>query len=284
MDNPDSDSPRLSIDRLSLTVRVEKGKWQACRRRMRESGPVGSGGMLYRESIRIPEGERERVLIQWAPYSQDENCWLRVEWNPAKVLEWPWLLKRVIVPFLEDGWEKTKLTRIDPCVDYPFVKMQELAYTAVRKQKGAIHYSPRGIETVYLGSTKSDARIRIYDKAKELQQAGETLGYDLTRIEAQRRSPGVPMTELCDVKNPFSSLVLLQNTLHSAPYRYRLYVQEAERIGLDAVLKQLTEWERRSLKKRLGESKVIVHPAKVFDREYTTYCQRYLKCFAEISH
>ena len=118
-----------------------------------------------------PGGTGEKILIQWVPYLLRSIPFGRVELNPAKMCGWASILETEIRPFLRRGWESAYITRIDPAVDYP-IALQDHVYFA-GNHKGTVHYGEDGIETVYLGSPKSDNRIRIYDKAKELALHGE---------------------------------------------------------------------------------------------------------------
>ncbi len=179
------------------------------------------------------------------------------------------------------GWASAHVTRIDAAVDYG-VALQDHVYYA-GNHKGCLYYSPEGIETVYLGSPHSDSRLRIYDKAKELALQGKpALPYPLTRIEAQRRSTGLAAARLDTLANPFRRLRVARPTPAGLPFRYLLYFQDAEKHGVDSVLKRLGRCERKRFKEYLGRMPpMIEHPSLVFAQDYKTLCRKRLTLFFE---
>ncbi len=273
----------FSLDKLVFTFDVPKESWERFRRRMRRFGDPNRGGHIYREALMIPDpaGSGENILIQWAPYSLSKVPFARVELNPAKTHGWPKVLREEVQPFLRRGWRSTHITRVDPAVDYP-VALQDHVYYA-GNHKGTIHYTREGIETVYLGSVKSENRLRIYDKAKELAIRGEPVPtHPLTRVEAQRRSTNLSAAELDALPNPFRRLGVAQPTPEGLPFRYELYFQEAEKTGADSVLKRLGKRERKRFKEELARMPPIIqHPARVFDENYSPFCHERLTLFFE---
>ncbi len=264
----------FSIDKLAFTFHVPEVLWGKFRERMRRWGDPHRGGIHYREALEIPDpgGTGEKILIQYAPYLLRSIPFGRVELNPAKMRGWVQILDSEIRPFLRRGWESAHITRIDPAVDYP-IALQDHVYFA-GNHKGAVYYSGDGIETVYLGSAKSDSRIRIYDKAKELALQGEPVPeHPLTRIEAQRRSPGLSAARLKALPNPFKVLRIARPTPAGLPYKEQLYLKEAEKNGVDSVVKRLGRYEKKRFKENLANMPPLVrHPAEVFEERYPILC------------
>ena len=273
----------LSLDRLVFTFDVVPALRETFRRQMHRVGFPRSGGRIYRESLEVddPAGTGETILIQWAPYLVNSVAFARVEFNPAKVLAESEVLRRFVRPFLRRGWGNAHITRIDAAVDYG-VSLQDHVYYA-GNHKGTLHYSPDGIETVYLGSPQSDSRIRIYDKAKELALRGKPVPpYPLTRIEAQRRSTGLAAAHVDTLPNPFRRLKVARPVPAGLPFRYLLYFQDAEKHGIDSVLKRLGRCERKRFKEYLAQMPgTIEHPSLVFVQDYKPLCRKRLTLFFE---
>jgi hypothetical protein len=271
----------LSLDKLVFTFDVVPPVRETFRQVMHREGFPRVGGPIYRESLSLDDPERtgEKILFQWAPYLIKSVPFARVEFNPAKVLGEAGLLRRLVQPFLRRGWASAHVTRIDAAVDYG-VALQDHVYYA-GNHKGCLYYSPEGIETVYLGSPQSDSRLRIYDKAKELAiQEKPVPPYPLTRIEAQRRSTGLAAARLDTLPNPFRQLKVSRPTPAGLPFRYLLYFQDAEKHGVDSVVKRLGRGERKRFKACLAQMPpVIDHPSLVFAQDYKSLCRKRLALF-----
>ena len=270
----------LSIDKLAFTFDLPRERWDTFRRWMYRHGSPQRGGRIYREGLKLadPVASREYVLIQWAPYLLGSVPFVRVEFNPAKALGFRDVLTGHILPFLEREWSAVHITRIDVAIDYP-VALQEHVYFA-GNHKGAIYYA-HGIETIYLGAAQSDTRLRIYDKAKELAVTGEPVPeHPLTRIEAQRRSTGLSGADVDCLRNPFERLQISRPTPVGLPYRFDLYLKEAEAHGADYVVKRLTRAERKHFKDVLATMPPTVrHPKAVFAAKYPAFCLIQLPIF-----
>ena len=275
----------LSLDKLVFTFDVVPEVREMFRRRMHRLGFPRSGGRIYRESLEIddPAGTGEKILVQCAPYLLGSVPFARVEFNPAKVQGEAEVLGHLVQPFLRRGWASAHMTRVDVAVDYG-VALQDHVYYA-GNHKGSLYYSPEGIETVYLGSAQSNNRLRIYDKAKELALQGEPApAYPLTRIEAQRRSTGLSAARLDALPNPFRRLKVARPTPAGLPFRYLLYFQDAEKHGVDSVLKRLGRCERKRFKECLAKMPPEIEPPSlVFAQDYKNLCRKRLALLFEAS-
>ena len=277
---PELTQTRFSVDKLSLTLKVRKVRWADMRFFLQSRYDVRREGKTYREHAMIkgPEGN-ETLLLQWSPYLGGSLPWARVEWNPAKFAGWEDVLETAVRPFLKHGWGDSHITRIDPAVDYP-VALQEHVYYASNHQ-GQLHYTREGIETIYLGSPRSNARVRIYDKAKELEVTGEQVpDHPLTRIEVQKRSTNLSALQIRELPDPFARLKIGKPRQEGLDFKYRLYLKEAKKLGVDYVIKQLKWWDKKALKLIvLAEKGSIPHPSTVFRMAYGDFCKEHLSYF-----
>ena len=108
--------------------------------------------------------------------------------------------------------------------------------------------------------------------------------YPLTRIEAQRRSMGLSAAGLDALPNPFRRLKVARPTPAGLPFRYLLYFQDAERHGVDSVLKRLGRYERKRFKEYLAKMPPEIEPPSlVFAQDYKSLCRKRLPLFFEAS-
>jgi hypothetical protein len=102
----------------------------------------------------------------------------------------------------------------------------------------------------------------------------------LTRIEAQQRSPRLAAAHIDALPNPFRRLQVAHPTPEGVRYKYRLYLQAAQKYGVDHVVKRLKRYERRTFKDLLASMPpTIPHPSEVFMREYQRVCREQLAPF-----
>lgn len=271
-------SASLAVDKLTLTFHVPEGGWPPFTRRMNRRGIVRPGGPTYRASVEIPDPYHTgaTILVQFLPYARQQVPFGRIEWNPTKAPGCLEILAKDILPFLPRRWRSTHVTRVDVAVDYP-CNLREHQYYAGNR-KGTLHYAPGNIETIYLGSPKSNARLRIYDKRKELELQGEPVpDHPLTRIEAQRRSTQLCAAKLDLLPNPFRGLHMVKPIPDGLHTTYRLALMLADHIGLDTVLKQLSPYCRRQLKELTKKmAPEIPHPREVFEADWDRVCRERL--------
>ena len=106
--------------------------------------------------------------------------------------------------------------------------------------------------------------------------------YPLTRIEARRRSTRLRASQVDTLPNPFRRLKVARPTPAGLPYRFLLYFQDAEKHGVDSVLKRLGRGERKRFKECLAEMPPMIdHPSLVFTQDYKSLCRNRLPLFFE---
>jgi len=117
---------------------------------------------------------------------------IRMEWNPNDPL------MDTFARSILKHCKQARITRLDIALDYFDHDLSQYIMTTNYSMKTNAFYSATGkLETFYLGSKESATRYRIYDKAKERQQAREGGRTEATapprsprqhwRIEVQRR-------------------------------------------------------------------------------------------------
>ena len=211
----------LKIDKLSLTLSAYTQK--------EEKEMIGAALQLvdggwgqkvylrngYKLNILVPlPPTNERVLYSWVP-TIASRPYFRIEFNPSK-LQTEGIAELIycdIVLLLNLGagelYGRAKVSRIDIAIDLGGVSIKNLLVFsdyAVRSTK----YDRSGdLETIYLGSQKSPAQTRIYDKVAEMIAKGLTVSsaHPITRIERVARNKGL-LKNLAKMKNPLSTLHL----------------------------------------------------------------------------
>lgn len=281
--SPELTRTSFTVDKLSLTLKIRKQRWSDVQYSMHKRFEVQRGGKTYRESTQVKGGpeNKQTMMIQWSPFLGASLPFARVEWNPMKFEGWQDVLEDVLRPFLKHGWGDCHVTRIDPAVDYP-VKVQEHVYYA-RNHKGQLHYTRDGIETIYLGSPRSNSRIRIYDKAKELEVMGEPVpDHPLTRIEAQKRSTQISAFDIRQLKDPFIGMKIGKPDTDKLDFEYQLYFEKGKEIGIDAVIKRLGWRKKAVVKAVIAENRgAIPHPSTMFNLCYVDFCKKHFSYFWE---
>lgn len=95
---------------------------------------------------------------------------------------------------LRSSFEGHRVTRADVCIDYAepgaYDRLQELALSVARERRIKVgtagdHLLTKEGRTLYLGSTASHTRLRIYDKAAELRVKYQAQLHKLAELPAE---------------------------------------------------------------------------------------------------
>jgi hypothetical protein len=138
-----------------------------------------SSKSMYRYYIKLVDG----TYINYSPRFRTIRPF-RVELNPNKCLV-------ETVKFVKEYVKRMKVNRIDICVDVDGVNLND--YMIVDKRgvkKQYIVGRDSKLETIYLGSMKSDIKYRIYDKRREMKRQGVDIGVERMRVEVQKMFKG----------------------------------------------------------------------------------------------
>lgn len=157
----------------------------------------------------------ERVLFNAGPkHSGFPDC--RLEFNPSK-LGWQGIndLDFILSVLLPGGWgyvwEHGQITRIDIALDLPGVGVEDfhiLPHMSLTYKT----FGRNGLcETIYIGKPKGN-QFRIYDKGGEQKAKGVKMAAQITRVEKVLRVLSMSPSELHELANPFSGLVLVAKT------------------------------------------------------------------------
>ena len=144
-----------------------------------------------------------------------------------------------------------------------------------------IYLGPLGVETIYLGSRKSPAQIRVYDKRQQLKDSGRAVEgrTPWTRFEAQLEPPKVGLHGLADLGNPYAGLRLFALRPDGLSLPRRVLVAHARMFGLPALKPELAPEEFAALLHDLEVSDgvpVVPHPKEVFASRWSDAALRFL--------
>lgn len=204
--------------------------------------------------------------LSWGRGIDDSGSKMRIEFNPNKVKWEPlfhllWFIGEIAV-------KSSKVTRIDTAIDY-LTDLDANMFYDKYKRKCNYHYGKgNGLETVYLGSNKSDVKFRIYNKAVEQKENSNVDVYhSWWRVEAQDQR-GYDFFGW--VENPFKTLRYYRkydtSSLKGLEYFFWHFVEER---GLQAGLSYVLEKSKRKrLVSNLVESREIVQPHEVFENDF----------------
>ena len=154
----------------------------------------------------------ERVLFSWDPVIK-ERPYFRIDFNPSKL--GPEAIEQLIYEQIDlvldfgvaEFHAKAKISRIDTAIDLSGVSIQDLIVFSDQAVRSAKYERFGALETLYLGSPKSKAHTKIYDKVAEMiakRLMVETV-QPLTRIERTVTNAGY-LKNLTKKKNPFKTL------------------------------------------------------------------------------
>ena len=137
-----------------------------------------------------------------------------------------------------------KISRLDIAVDYPEALNPCLfSSTAVR---GNQHFGPHGVETLYLGTRRSQYQFRIYDKKCELLKEHNThyQGSDLWRIELESR-PSVNIGEDLNFYSDVFNRLDYYYGRKTGEYKYDWFLNYAMHHGIQNALKTISDYKTR---------------------------------------
>lgn len=205
----------------------------------------------YRYQFKTVSG----ALIQEADPSAEIPL-LRVEINPNNYQKPPDCLLKIL-----GMMKNVRLSRLDIAIDYPG-NLGRYTFTTDTGKKGCYFTSKSGlVETVYLGSSTSPMKYRIYDKAKEQKIKDATWW----RIEAQMNlRPSDNWRE----KMPFQDLHIGMvneniNVIDRAVMRELAIFPES--------WAELTDYQRRKYKRMMKQEEVLTsmrpHPLEIYEKE-----------------
>lgn len=231
----------------------------------------------YRFYSKTDDGKEFSFLISTTPIlmpRQHQRCgsnYMKLEFNPNKVgYDGAKKIREVMEKLI--GEKKTKeiastcnVTRIDMCVDarkdvsnlfpyYPRCKNMNIYMDDVSKE----------ITGFTLGSGKSQIRITVYNKKKELEKKGNFIidGF-LYRLEIRVRNLGCNLLDLdiLKIKNQFSKIIFFNSGIFNEEKFSSSFKSDAQEYGVNKAILNLNRKDRqkylRILKKKYVENNVF---------------------------
>lgn len=160
-------------------------------------------------------------ILQMAMKNNDIRP-LRYEFNPN---HWDSEYKRDgnIMSILR-MMKNPSITRNDIAIDVIGEDLGKYNWVDMKSRKRILHEDGvRNLETLYIGSSRSDSRLRIYNKSKERLDKGVDPPHKIWwRVEAQLR--GEDASGYLDI-NPFSDVACLKKTIVGASGEYDLQTE-----------------------------------------------------------
>lgn len=154
---------KMSLDNISITAKINEGGETKINEFL-SSGYVESNywhspkNFMYQHNFAFPDGS----FFQYGVMQGEEAA--RVEFNPNKC-DWRLIhriMKRLKYP---------KVTRLDIACDYFGVDLSRCKIVPLTSRSTETIKGRSGkLETLYIGSRRSDKFVRVYDKAKELKK------------------------------------------------------------------------------------------------------------------
>jgi hypothetical protein len=263
----------MKIDKLSLTLSdyTEKQKFEMMGAALQfMDGGWGQKVFLrtgYKLNIMVRlQSTTERALFSWDPVIKTRP-YFRIDFNPSKL--GPEAIEQLIYEQIDlvldfgvpEFHAKAKISRIDIAIDLLGVSIQDLFVFSDQAVRSAKYERFGTLESIYLGSSKSTAQTRIYDKVAEMIAKGQMVEsvQPITRIERVVRNAG-SLKNLAKMKNHFSTLHLasMSDKANGIPIPiWRMFVSHTQRHTTQAALAQLPKSERAKYKAALKANEPI---------------------------
>lgn len=217
------DVPKPFIDRLSVVAHFDDEQLafnvhQLAFSYLNDTTVFGyaKGGKkgAYKAAVRIKSklhvSSEKWALLQYDPFYGKARS-IRIDWIPADL--GPDGLKEIhaaLVPILPGGWgyfiEHGNITRIDVSVDFRDVEMDQFCF--LPKQLATVkEWSSGGELQTYQHGKVEGNHTQIYSRiAKRKAQHKIWKDKEGIRIERRLKPPHLPLLDLPDLPNPFSSM------------------------------------------------------------------------------
>ncbi len=187
----------------------------------------------------------------------------RMDLNPAKlgpdgIAE----LRADLAGCLPDGVDwllaKGHTTRIDAALDLMGADLDQLHVVSAYPMQHTLWSREGRLQTIYMGTPKSQRRIRLYDKAAEQSGGKCVAGPPVTRIEAVIRKSCL-LSHMKSLPNPFSSLKIIEMPPVAGgiqPHHWFMFGQTAKNLTVGVALAQLPSATRNRYRKALASGAV----------------------------
>lgn len=153
----------VSIDNVSFTAKIDN-HFSTGINEFLSSGYVdckywySPSNFLYQQNFSFPDG----TFFQYGEFQNDNHA--RLEFNPNKC-------DQVLIRKITSRLKYPKVTRLDFAVDYFDIDLSRYIFDSNTARTTERISSRSGkLETLYIGSRRSDKFTRIYDKAKEVNK------------------------------------------------------------------------------------------------------------------
>lgn len=208
---------------------------------------------------------------------QDSDSQIRIEWNPqmANISILGKFFNFLSTHTSLDPLNDIKITRFDWAIDVPY--NVDLSLVTTKKIVDISTYNGKNGQTKYLGSTKSDSFIRIYDKKQQLaKKFGESHpNKDYFRFELENKKGFMLNDTFAATENIFEMISFLcpDKLINCDDLLISSYKIIADLTGEDfdsVVSDQMKGHERKKIwrlkkKYRTYESESIQHPSAIFE-------------------
>ena len=212
-------------------------------------------GERYKHSFIIELGNNTHCLAQFKPL-QECNAAFRFELNPAHAGHTGInILQNYLIQFFGESTEELMrqafFSSLDIAADISYVNVDDLMIFREKTKRSAMYWGENGkVETVYLGSPRSDKQIKAYNKRVEaLENRNIDLTEEKTRVECSLRPRNCQLSDLLKIDNPFAGLHMLQtddSTITNTSDLTRMFIDSCRYRGMAAALERVHSLERRT--------------------------------------
>lgn len=270
------------IDKISITVHpatqqlrdeIFTSIWQVIDASEYFADARKSRDYYHATFILIP-GSTERVYFQFGPRKPDYP-FCRLEFNPHKLgINGMNELHSTLSLIFPEGWgtvlQYGRVSRIDVAVDLVGLQMDQFHFLPQTGCTSRLYGRNGLLETLYSGSSRGN-QTRVYDRTAEHKSRKQKLpGPPTVRVERCLRNPGIPLSKLASLKNPFEKMVLIppmpERPDGVSETKWAGFLDSARVRGLPAALQLQSPAVRAQFRKHVKSAPLpLWDPVKVWE-------------------
>jgi hypothetical protein len=218
----------IFIDKLSMTFSVDADEQQTIKNNsmmLLGAGYAKEGAYsdIYEKTLEcIVGGYKTKLIIQFEPRGKFKltHKYLRIEFNANKATLSE--VKQILDMLLVNGYLRIMqigiITSAELATDISYLHISQLIIDYPYYIKGSVIHSSDSIETIIIGSLKSDNNVKAYDKTLQLmsykQPSKVGLYNDVTRIEITMANIKMNLAQLPNIPNTFDKLKIAAYPKH----------------------------------------------------------------------
>lgn len=229
----------------------------------------------YRQTIPLLRDEQAKTILFGTNPKYSTRPYVHLQLNPSGLdkelatslrgdLDW------LLGTYYKQFFFNSNVARLDIAADFVNLSTGDVICRNLRQRRSAMFFNQHGqLESMYLGHSKGNIQIKIYDKtAKNRSKGNRSDVQQITRIEATV-NPNCAFADIAKINNPFEGLMIYKLSDLIADDRLPFsFCDSLHQRGLTATLILLKPDERKAVKELLTEHAYKDFPADEIFRQW----------------